>query len=175
MANYSKIKTFDIANGEGIRTSIFFSGCNFGCKGCFNSETWDFNAGEPFTLEVYETKIKPTITEHIAGIGILGGEPLHPKNLKDVSNLVIWFKKDFPNKNIWLWSGSTWEELIERAIHDYANSRYLTTILVNIDVLVDGQFVEEQKDLTLPWSGSRNQRVINVPETLTKKQIVLYN
>lgn len=175
MANISKIKIFDIANGKGIRTSIFFSGCHFKCKGCFNSEAWDFNAGEPFTVELYEYKIKPTITNHIAGLSLLGGEPLHPKNVKDVSNLIVWFKKDFPNKNIWLWSGYRWEELINRVIHDRESSKYLTTVLTNIDVLVDGQFIEEQKDLTLPWCGSRNQRVIDVQETLKQKQVVLYN
>lgn len=176
MSNISKIKTFDIANGKGIRTSIFFSGCDFYCKGCFNSELWDFNMGEPFTKEIYETKIKPTITEHIAGISILGGEPLHPKNIYDVIWLIMQFKLDFPNKNIWLWTGFKWENLVNIAFleNDEHQQNALTYILSFIDVLVDGQFIEEQKDLTLPWCGSKNQRVIDVQETLKNNTITLY-
>lgn len=177
MANYSKIKTFDTANGKGIRTSIFFSGCNFYCKGCFNSDIWNFNAGEPFTREVYETKIKPTITEHIAGISILGGEPLHPNNIGVVCDLIRWFKYDFPDKNIWLWTGYKFKDLIlyysqHNADFDYVIKTY--EIFNYIDVLIDGQFIEEQKDLTLPWCGSRNQRVIDIKETLKQNKIVLY-
>lgn len=177
MSNIYKIKKFSIENGKGIRTSIFFSGCDFYCKGCFNSEAWDFNVGEPFTREVYETKIKPTITEHISGISILGGEPLHIHNINSVANLILWFKKDFPNKNIWLWTGHRLEDLISYyAKHnehfDYAVKVY--DILKNIDVLVDGQFIEEQKDLTLPWCGSKNQRVIDIQETLKNNAITLY-
>jgi anaerobic ribonucleoside-triphosphate reductase activating protein len=173
VSNIAKVKTFDIANGEGIRTSVFFSGCEFKCKGCFNKELWDFNTGEQFNVYMYENKIKPTINEHVAGISILGGEPLHYKNLKDVSDLITWFKKDFPNKNIWLWSGYTWGELIEKVIHD-KGSKYLTNILSNIDILVDGQFIEDQKDLTLKWRGSRNQRVIDIRKTLSTGEVVLY-
>ena len=165
MANYSKIKTFDIANGNGIRTSIFFSGCEFYCKGCFNSEIWNFNVGAPFTEEVYKVKIKPTITEHIAGISILGGEPLHCKNIEATYNLVNWFKRDFPNKTIWLWTGYMYEDLINIEVD----------ILKYIDVLVDGKFVEEQKDLNLAFRGSKNQRVIDVKKTLEANEIVLYN
>lgn len=177
MANYSKIKTFDIANGKGIRTSIFFSGCDKHCKGCFNQETWDFNAGEPFTREVYETKIKPTITEHIAGLSCLGGEPLNILNVNSVLDLVSWFKKDFPNKNVWLWTGFKFEDLIlyysqHNSDFDYIKKIY--EIFNYIDVLVDGQFIEEQKDLTLPWCGSRNQRVIDVQESFKQDKVVLY-
>ena len=164
MANYMKIKQYDVANGEGIRTSIFFSGCEFKCKGCFNVEAWGFDAGEPFTRKVYEEQIKPTINEHISGISILGGEPLHTRNIISVYPLMKWFKEDFPNKTIWLWSGYTFEELI----YDYKN------ILSMTDVLIDGQYIEEQRDLTLKWRGSKNQRVINVQQSLQQNKLVLY-
>lgn len=172
MSNYSKIKTFDIANGKGIRTSIFFSGCEHYCKNCFNSELWDFNVGQSFTKEVYESKIKPTMNEHITGISILGGEPLHPNNITATFNLVKWFKEDFPKKTIWLWSGYTWEELTSKS-----NSNYKINIgiLNNIDVLVDGKYVDELRDISLKWCGSTNQRVINIQESLKENKIVLYS
>lgn len=170
MSNYSKIKTFDIANGKGIRTSIFFSGCEHYCKNCFNSELWDFNVGQSFTKEVYESKIKPTMNEHITGISILGGEPLHPNNITATFNLVKWFKEDFPKKTIWLWSGYTWEELTSKS-----NSNYKINIgiLNNIDVLVDGKYVDELRDISLKWCGSSNQRVINIQDSLKENKIVL--
>ena len=175
MSNYAKIKQWDVANGEGIRTSIFFSGCEFHCRNCFNQDIWDFDVGEPFTREVYETKIKPTINEHIAGISILGGEPMHPRNIEATYRLVNWFKQDFPNKNIWVWSGYTMEDLMY--FKPYTNGyqrEYVSLALRNIDVLVDGQYIEEQRDLTLKWRGSKNQRVIDVQESLKKSEVVLY-
>ena len=172
MSNYSKIKTFDIANGEGIHTSIFFSGCEHYCKNCFNSELWDFNVGQSFTKEVYESKIKPTMNEHITGISILGGEPLHPNNITATFNLVKWFKEDFHKKTIWLWSGYTWEELTSKSNNNYKTN---IGILNNIDVLVDGKYVDELRDISLKWCGSSNQRVINVQEALKENKIVLYS
>lgn len=172
MSNYAKIKTYDIANGKGIRTSIFFSGCTHYCKGCFNQELWDFNIGKPFTREVYKNEIKPTINEHIAGLSILGGEPLNPNNIMSLSDLIMWFKEDFPNKNIWLWTGYTWEELMDRC--DSSKEEDLNWILFEINVLVDGKFIEEEKDLTLRWCGSRNQRVIDVQKTLEEGKVILY-
>lgn len=157
MSNYAKIKTFDIANGKGIRTSIFFSGCEFYCKECFNSELWNFNYGYPFTKDVYEKKIYPTITNHIAGLSILGGEPLHSYNLEAVSQLCTWFKTDFPHKNIWLWTGYTIEVLIEKA----KTNEYMNNILNKVNTIVDGKFDVSQKDLSLPFRGSKNQRVIS--------------
>lgn len=173
MPNIAKIKNWDVANGIGIRTSIFFSGCEFGCPNCFNSDIWDFNKGKPFTRELYETEIKPTINEHIAGLSILGGEALHPKNLKAVRNLVDWFSQDFPDKSIWVWSGYSWTELMERCKKSEEDD--LSWILCNIDVLVDGRFIESQKDLSLKFRGSRNQRIIDVSKTLEKGKIILYN
>lgn len=147
MANFIKIKKFDIANGIGIRTSIYFSGCELHCKGCFNVDTWDFQSGSPFSIETYETMIKPTMNAHIAGISILGGEPLHPQNLDAAQDLCRWFRRDFPEKDIWLWTG-------------YETFTPAQTEVLNLcDVTVIGPFVESQKDLTIPFRGSRNQKI----------------
>lgn len=175
MSNYVKIKNFSIENGEGIRTSIFFSGCEFACRGCFNKDIQDFNVGKPFTKEVYENEIKPTINEHIAGISVLGGEPLHPKNLSATFNLLRWFKRDFPNKTIWVWSGYTLEELLsDEYMIKTPIFNMMELILENIDILVDGRFVEREKDLTLRFRGSKSQRVIDVQQSLAQKKVVLY-
>lgn len=173
VSNIAKIKTYDIANGKRIRTSIFFSGCTHACKGCFNQELWDFNVGEQFNREFYETKIKPTINEHIDGISILGGEPLHLDNVKATSDLVDWFKQDFPDKTIWLWSGYTWDELMNRCRKGENDD--LNWLICSIDVLVDGRFIEEQKDLTLRFKGSKNQRVIDVQQSLKQDKVILYD
>ena len=157
MSNYVKIKNFSIENGEGIRTSIFFSGCEFACRGCFNKDIQDFNVGKPFTKEVYENEIKPTINKHIAGISVLGGEPLHPKNLSATFNLLRWFKRDFPNKTIWVWSGYTLEELLsDEYMIKTPSFNMIELILENIDILVDGRFVEREKDLTKKWRSTSN-------------------
>lgn len=178
MGNIAKIKHYDIANGKGIRTSIFFSGCEHYCKNCFNSELWDFTVGRPLTSDIYINEIKPTINEHIAGISILGGEPMHPKNVETVCHFVWNFKEDFPNKTIWLWSGYTLEELLseeyKKQLDDVCKfNEVVKHILENIDVLVDGRYIDEQRDLRLKWRGSSNQRVINMPETIKQKKIVL--
>ena len=175
MSNYMTIKNFDVANGRGIRTSIFFSGCGKRCKNCFNSEAWDFNAGKPFNREVYEAEIKPTINEHIAGISILGGEPFHPQNIEATRDLCVWFKRDFPDKDIWAWSGYQFEELDSAQMYtDFRQKQAVLFALKYIDVLVDGEFVEELKDLKLPYAGSTNQRVIDVKKTLANGEVVLY-
>ena len=174
MANYSEIKEFDTANGEGIRTTIFFTGCKFKCKGCFNVNIWDFDKGKWFNSDVYENKIKPTIKEYVSGISILGGEPLHDKNIPAVAALIRWFKNDFPDKNIWLWTGYTYEELTVQLAWNKIRAKNVEEVLNNIDILVDGQFIEEQRDLTLAWRGSCNQRVIDVQKSLKKGEIVIY-
>lgn len=150
MSNIAKIKKYDIANGKGIRTSIFFSGCPHHCPNCFNQELWDYDVGKPFTIKTYENEIKPTINEHIAGISILGGEPMARDNVRATQYLVSWFKADFPDKSIWLWSGYLFEELtsFKPYTNEHQNHAALD-ILKNIDVLVDGRFVEKEKDLTL--------------------------
>ena len=170
MGNYAKIKTLDVANGEGIRTSVFFSGCEFRCKGCFNSDISNFNVGQPCGDKMYH-EIALSMNDHIAGISILGGEPLHPRNIDDVYTLCATFKKQFPDKTIWLWTGSTWEELMNRRGYSF---RITMAILHMVDVLVDGRYIQDQRDLTLKWRGSRNQRVIDVQESLQQGEVVKY-
>lgn len=174
MSNIAKIKTLDIADGEGIRTSIFFSGCSHHCRGCFNQELWNYDYGAPCSDKIYK-EIFDSMNSHMAGISILGGEPFDPKNIDDVYTLVTLFKRDFPDKTIWIWSGYTWEELLERTEckNEYLND--ITFAIVKmIDVLVDGRFILEQRDLNLKWRGSTNQRVISVQESLKKREIVLH-
>lgn len=173
MSNIAQIRTYDIANGKKIRTSIFFAGCTHHCKNCFNSELWNFNVGMPFNRKFYDDEIKPTMNEHVDGISLLGGEPMHPKNVLATLELVKWFKEDFPNKTIWLWSGYTLDELL--SIKDNVILEINKEVLNTIDILVDGRFVEEKKDLTLKWKGSGNQRVINMKETLKEGKVILYD
>lgn len=167
--NYSKIYYNDIANGLGFRTSLFVSGCNNHCKGCFNKETWDFNYGSPYTKEVQDHILESVAEPQIDGISILGGEPMDLKNTKTICNLIKEFRLKFNNKkNIWLYSGYTFEELKNR------NDLYTNEIIQNIDILVDGRFIEELKDISLKFRGSTNQRVIDVKESLKQNSVVLY-
>ena len=160
---YNKIRKMDIANGEGVRVSIFFQGCAFHCKKCCNPETWDFDGGEEFGDEQIEKIIKLASPDHIAGLSILGGEPMHPKNIKGTTRLAKKFKEVYPDKNIWAWTGFLFDEYLK----DKEICQYL-------DVLVDGQFKVELRDLTLKWRGSSNQRVIDVQKSLKKDKVILY-
>ena len=157
--NYSKIKHFDIANGTGIRTSLFVSGCDKHCKGCFNQETWDFNSGKEFNDDVLEELLNSCDYEQCAGLSILGGEPLNIKNISTVSKIILEFRKRFGNKKtIWLWTGYTVEELVSNKLIELD----LKFIFMNIDFLIDGPFIEEKKDLNLDFRGSSNQRVFDM-------------
>ena len=147
MSNIAKIKQYCISNGEGLRTAIFFSGCDFHCPGCFNYELQDPNYGKKYSSEI-EKEIFNTINEHIAGISILGGEHLSKYNLETVTQLCSNFKEKFPNKTIWLWTGYTIEEIKTLPILNY------------IDVLIDGQFKQDEYEYGLLWRGSRNQRIL---------------
>ena len=160
---YNKIRKMDIANGPGVRVSIFFQGCAFHCKNCFNPETWDFLGGKEFGEEQIEEILKLAEESHITGLSILGGEPMHPKNIDATTMLAKRFKEKYPNKTIWAWSGFLFDEYI----HDKEVAKYL-------DVLVDGQFVDELRNPMLKWRGSANQRVIDVQKSLKKGDIVLY-
>lgn len=160
---YNKIRKMDIANGPGVRVSIFLQGCSFNCKNCFNPDTHDFNGGLEFTDEVIEEVLDLCSKDYIKGLSILGGEPMHPFNIRGTIKLAKAFKERFPNKTIWSWSGFLMENIIDKEVFNY------------IDVLVDGQFVEELKNPTLKWCGSENQRVIDVGETLRCGKIVLYS
>ena len=153
----------DISNGPGVRVSIFFQGCEFHCKNCFNPETWNFDKGEEFTYEVIEKVLDLCKEDHIAGLSILGGEPMHPKNIEGTTKLAKAFKERYPEKTIWAWSGF----LFDQYVKDKEVANYL-------DVLVDGQFVDELRNPTLKWKGSANQRVIDVKKSLRSKKVILW-
>lgn len=162
---YAKIRKMDISNGEGVRVSLFVQGCSFHCKNCFNPETWNFNDGKDFTTVEVDKIIKLCNKDYIAGLSILGGEPLHPNNIESVSMLCEYFKFKYPNKTIWLWSGFRYEDILNR------ENNY--DILNLIDILVDGQFETDKKDLNLKWRGSSNQRVIDCKKSLLENKIIL--
>lgn len=159
---YNKIRKMDIADGPGVRASIFMQGCDFHCENCFNPETWDFSGGKEFTDETIKEVLEVCGKDYIEGLSILGGEPMHPKNIEGTTKLAKAFKEKYPNKNIWVWSGFTFEKYLKDK-----------EVLKYIDVLVDGQFVQDLHDPRLKWRGSSNQRVIDIPETLKKNSIVL--
>ncbi len=170
--NYGEIKTTDIANGQGVRTSLFVSGCTHHCKGCFNEETWDFNFGKPFTKEVEDEIIESLRPAYIAGLTILGGEPMEVVNQKEIRPLLERIKRELPKKTIWIYSGYLWEELTDPE-NKRCHGEDTDAILSMIDVLVDGEFVEEKRDLMLRFRGSSNQRVIDVQETLKNGKVIL--
>ena len=157
---YNKIRKMDISNGPGIRVSIFMQGCSFHCKDCFNSETWDFKAGKEFNDEVINKVLDLASLPHIVGLSILGGEPMHPNNREGTIKLAKAFKKRYPNKDIWVWSGYLFDEL-----KDIEGLSY-------IDTLVDGRFVLEKANPTLKFRGSSNQRVIDVKKSLEAGNVV---
>ncbi len=160
--NIATIKYCDIANGLGVRTSIFVSGCRHHCKDCFNEVAWDFEYGTPYTKETEQEILASLEPDYISGITVLGGEPFEPENQKDILILLQKIRNTYPNKSIWIYSGFTYEEILNgsRASGYYANE------LLNIcDVLVDGRFVSELKDISLKFRGSSNQRVIDLNKT----------
>ena len=167
---YANIKYFDVANGEGIRTSLFVSGCTHHCKGCFNEVAWDFQYGQDFTEEVENKIIDSLKPYYIAGLTLLGGEPMEKANQKGLFNLVKKVKQIYPEKTIWCFTGYLFEDLLDGGKQ---RTEYTEQLLNNIDVIVDGKFIEELKDLTLKFKGSSNQRTINVPESLKQNKIVL--
>ena len=170
--NYATIKYNDIGNGPGIRTSLFVSGCTHRCKGCFNSIAWDFNYGEPFDKRIENEIIDSLRKPHVKGITLLGGEPFEPQNQGPLLELTDRIKKELPEKDIWCFSGYTLEEMTEGKLSSYDTTMKL---LKNIDVLVDGKFVEELKSLMLKFKGSSNQRTILVKPTLETGEITLWD
>lgn len=160
--NYGRINKTDIANGPGVRVSIFVSGCRNRCKGCFQPETWDFNYGEYFSTETIDEIYKGMSPDYISGLTILGGDPMEPENRPDVLRLSRIMKMLYPNKTIWIYTGYKYENLKDLEIMDY------------IDVLVDGPFIESKKDISLQFMGSSNQRIIDIPETRRSGKIKLW-
>jgi len=168
--NYAKINPNDIANGLGVRVTLFVSGCTHHCKGCFNSETWDFNYGTPFTEETEDKILELLKPNYIEGLTLLGGEPMEPQNQKALLPLLKKVKKEFPQKNIWCYSGYIFDSEI---IKGRAHCEVTDELLNYIDVLVDGRFVEEKKNIMLKFRGSENQRIIDVQKSLNQNSVIL--
>lgn len=169
--HYAGIKYSDIANGTGVRTCLFVSGCRRHCKACFNAKTWDFHFGEEFTEEVADTIIESLRPSWIEGLTVLGGEPMEPENQRELVDFFERVRREFPTKSIWCYTGDTFEEISERGFH---HTEVTDRILACLDVLVDGMFIQELYDITLRFRGSSNQRLIDVPKTLTAGQVVLW-
>lgn len=158
---YNTIRQLDIANGPGCRVSLFVQGCSFNCPGCFNTVAKDFNGGKEFTDQTVNVIFALAEPSHISGLSILGGEPLHPQNRDAVIRLARKFKEKYPDKTVWLWTGYLWEDVADGLLGS------------GVDVLVDGQFKEDLKDLRLKYRGSSNQRVIDVANSNNNEIIIL--
>ena len=160
---YNLIRKMDISNGPGVRVSIFTQGCSFHCKNCFNSETWNFDGGKEFNDETIKEVLDLCSQEHIKGLSILGGEPMHPNNIEGTTKLAKAFKEKYPDKSLWVWSGFLFDKDLKGK-----------EVLNYIDVLVDGQYKDELHDFTLKWRGSSNQRVIDVQKSLKDNKLVKF-
>lgn len=171
--NYSNIIPCDIANGEGIRTSLFVSGCTNHCQGCFNKEAQDFNYGQLYTAETKQTILEQISKPYVAGLSILGGDPLCQNNAGLTYLIELINAVHDLGKTVWLWTGFVWEDFDH--IKMSLNKALIKALLYNCDVVVDGPFVEAQKDLTLAFRGSSNQRIIDVPKTIQTGKVVLYD
>ena len=169
--NYGNILYADIANGPGCRTSLFVSGCTHHCEGCFNAMTWDFSYGSPFTAEVEEKIMKSLEPDYIAGLTLLGGEPMEVVNQRALYPFLKRMKERMPNKTLWIYSGYLFEELLDEN-NKRCHCPETDGILKLTDVLVDGEFVQGLKDITLKFRGSSNQRIIDVPHSLESGGVV---
>ena len=170
--NYCNVKNCDIANGVGVRVSLFVSGCRNRCKNCFQPETWDFNYGKPFDEQTEEKLMKMLAPSYINGLTVLGGEPMEPENQRALLPFLKKVKAAYPQKTIWLYTGFTLEEL--RSPDCRAHTEYTEEILKLLTVLVDGRFVEEKKNISLRFRGSENQRIIDMDRTRAAGRIVLW-
>lgn len=170
--NYGAIKKCDIANGVGVRTVLFVSGCTHHCKGCFQPETWNFDYGERYTKQTEDEIIESLRPDYVDGITLLGGEPFEPENQRELVKLLRRIKKELPQKTVWSFSGYTYEELTgdSRAVCEITNE-----MLSMLDVLVDGEFVEAKRNISLRFRGSENQRLIDMNKTRKEGKIVLWD
>lgn len=185
--NYDSIYTCDLVNGIGIRVSLFVTGCRHHCKGCFNTNLWDFNCGKPFDNSTKSEIINYLKEPYITGLTLLGGEPMEPENQPSINDLLMTIKTTLPDKNVWMYSGFSYEQLTNASnlyprveslmnVGLKNNIESLTdSILKNIDVLVDGEFIESLKDTSLLYRGSSNQRIIDMQQTLNNNKLVLLN
>lgn len=182
---YAQIRSMDISNGEGVGVSLFVQGCPFHCKNCFNSETWDFNGGKEWTEEVKDKFMKLIDRPYIKRVSFLGGECLAEQNLDVVLDLIKEIRISFPEKTIWLYTGFEWNQIMNIKVmqpifscedleNKIQNVLKRQEIIKQCDVLVDGEYIDEQKDLSLKFRGSSNQRVIDVKQSLTQNKVVLY-
>lgn len=161
---YNTIRKMDISNGPGVRVSVFLQGCAFHCENCFNQETWDFEGGHELDEETIKEIMKLCDKEYIKGLSILGGEPLHPKNIEATEAITKEFKKRYPEKSLWIWSGYTFEDYISKL-----------DVTKYFDVVVDGQYVDSLRNPKLEFRGSENQRLIDVKKSLESGEVELYN
>lgn len=171
--NYATIKPFDVADGPGVRVSLYVSGCRNRCKNCFNPETWDFNYGKPFTEEVENYVISALSPQYIKGFTLLGGDPFEPENQVTLAPFLEKIRSVYPDKSIWCYTGYDYEK--DLLTGKKGNAELVMRMLNSIDVLVDGRFVEELKDLNLRFRGSSNQRIICVPQSLGQDKVVLWD
>ncbi len=168
--NYSNIKYCDIADGEGVRTTLFVSGCRRHCENCFNPETWSFSAGQEFTSDVQQKILDSLKPDYIDGLTLLGGEPFEPENQAALVDFLELVKKTYPEKTIWSFTGDTYEDIIGGSKHTDVSERMLNCI----DVLVDGEYIDELHDITLRFRGSSNQRVIDLNKTRETGKVMLW-
>lgn len=170
--NYAEIKDCDIANGPGVRISLFVSGCTRRCSGCFNEIAWDFNYGKPFTQETIDRILNMLKPSYIRGLTVLGGEPFEPQNQESVLDLLRQVKKTYPSKSIWAFSGYVLDkDILSGRLGDINITKELLSYL---DVLVDGPFMQDKKNLSLRFRGSENQRLIDMPATLEAGEVILW-
>lgn len=174
--NYHNITHDDMLNGSGLRVVFWCSGCEHHCKNCQNPQTWDIKSGIPFDKSAKKEIFDELSKDYISGITFSGGDPLHKNNLSEVLNLINEIRVSFPNKNIWMYSGYTWEEIFPEVVTDELNIHrgMRQQIIEQCDVFVDGKYIEELRDVSLHWKGSSNQRVIDVQKTLQNGEIVLW-
>ena len=177
---YAQIRELDISNGEGVGVALFVQGCRFACKNCFNPDTWDFNGGKEWTQDTEDKLIELASRPYIKRLSILGGEPLADENLDGVLHLVNRFRLSFPNKIIWLYSGYTWNQVINPVITDDFNPSRdelldkRKEIVKQCTVMIDGRYIDSQRDINLKWRGSKNQRVIDIKQSLQKGKVILW-
>ena len=171
---FGAIKKNDIANGEGIRTTLFVSGCRNKCKNCFNPETWNFEYGSMFTREIAEEILNTFTSPFVAGLTVLGGEPMEPENQKDLLPFIREFKQKYPNKTLWLYTGNLYEELTSGVGNHFKCIEETEELLSYIDILVDGRYEEDKKSLGIRFRGSTNQRIIDMKKTRECGEVVLW-
>ena len=171
--HYGEIKSCDVANGPGVRVTLFVSGCTNRCKGCFQPQTWDFAYGEPFDAAAQERVLGLLAPDYVSGLTLLGGEPFEPENQRALLPFVRRVRERLPQKTIWAFSGFTLEEMLRPGAHPCCEAT--RPLLALLDVLVDGRFVEELKDISLRFRGSRNQRIIDLAATRAQQRLVLWD